>query len=412
MQPTANRVLNRVGLAACALAGASLVFSCASSSPHSRKVREDAKERFNSNSAQLAAQQAEQAFRVSDLKAARGNIEVALQRDPDNAEYCVLKGQILTEMNNLEGAMDAFTQAIEIDPKNSAAHYYQGLVYQRWSDDVRAADAYKVAFDLVPSDLYYFCAYVETLFALRRFDEAHEVINRTGVYFSHNASARRLRGHLALLEGDAEEAAEHFYQAILVAPDDTALVENLVIALYQSRQYARCRHYLEQLAAREEFANRIDLLHMRALCLVATDNLVDARFAYVDLVKRDPSSPVLWNELGVLAYRLGDWRRVEESARTQISNWPDRYEGYLLRGLLNEHMGKLEPAAADYQRAAQLAPDPTHATLLLGLTYRRLNRPREAEAAFEAARMARPNDAELQTLLAGFTDSGDTVGRW
>ncbi|MFW5652449.1 MAG: tetratricopeptide repeat protein [Planctomycetota bacterium] len=400
------------GLLTLMCSSAILLPSCASYETNSKKNDRLALESFHGNKAQLAIQQAQQAYRVSDLNTARGNAEAAIALVDDNADFHVLYGRILCEQHALEKGMEAFKRAIEIDPKNSSAHYYQGVVFQRWSNDTRAAAAYKAAFDLVPSDLYYFCAYVETLLGMRDFETAHQVIEESLVYFEHNASAHRLRGHLALLESKPADAADHFYQAMLVAPDDAALVDDLIIALYDSGQFVRCRHYIDQLLEKEDTSDRVDLLHLKARCLIETDMLVEARMVYLQALKMNPDSQPMWYEMGMLCQRLGDWRRVEDAARQHVTKWPNRYEGYLLRGLLNEYKEKDEAAAADFARATSLTDNPTDPAILLGLTYRRLGRFQEADAAFQIALEAEGQDPELETLLAGFDDSGDTVGRW
>jgi Flp pilus assembly protein TadD len=75
---------------------------------------------------------------------------------------------------------------------------------------------------------------------------------------------------------------------------------------------------------------------------------------------------------------------------------------YVAHGHLLEQQGELEQAAAQYQKALQLAPDLVGARNRLGVTLDRLGRHHEASAEFRAALARRPGAAFLYNNL-GFS---------
>lgn len=364
------------------------------------KARAEAAERYATNRAELGVQQARQDFEVGNLKNALYNIEGAIELNPDDPAYYVLKGRILIEMNHLEPAMQAFRHATTIDPSLGDAHYYTGLVYQRWSDLESAGDAYLAALETDRSDPDYMLAALETLISMRRLDDAEALIESSRPHFENNAAVRRSQGHLAMLRNQPGVAAEQFHKALLLTPEDKSIIEVLILAYMRDGNHAKAEYYLDQLLCESEYAGRADLRHLKALCLCAANRLVEARSIYLRLIEENPSDPQMWFELGSVAYKLGDMRRVQNVVSRTIAVWPARFESYMLRGMVHEHEQRLDQAIADYQRACNLRPNHEEPYILLGLALQAKGRASEANEAFQTARMIAPNSDRARSLAS------------
>lgn len=375
-----------------------------SSTPQTRAAREEVRAHHNANMGALAAQSAMQDFSVGNLDQALSNIDVAIGYLPENADHHVLKARILIEQLNLNQALKSAQQALKIDPANGDAHYYAGLVFQQWSDDDNAYRHYLAAHEIDTFDEDYLLATVETLVALRRLEEANSIIDLRLPYFEHNASLRRLQGHIAMMQGDPAMAAQLFHKSLLLAPKSSAVVEDLTTALFDSGQFVKCQYYLRKLLERSRESQdspRADLKHMLAQCLVANDRLIEARDIYLELVDKDPSNPEVWYGLGMLAYQLGDQRRGNDVASRTIHMWPQRFEGYLLRGLLHQAAGRTDHALIDLHAAAERAADEsTDSMLLLGLALRKQGDLKRARDIFLKIVQLDPDDARAQQILA------------
>ncbi len=403
--------LSRGVLAAFAACLALALAGCAGKTAP-EKARVDARERFAGNSAEFAAQQARQDFQVGNLKNALINIEGAISLVPTEPSYHVMRGRVLIELNRLEAALQSFDAALRLDPDAGDAHYYSGLVYQRWSDSANAYTRYAAALATDETNPDYFLAALETLMAMRRLDEAEHLLENSRQHFENNASVKRAQGHLAMLREEPAIAAEHFHRALLLMPQDKGIMELLVISLMQSGDHAKAEYYLDQLFKDPECAARPDLRHLKALCLTAGNRLVEARSIYLKLIDEDPSDPQLWFELGSVSFQLGDMRRVQNVVSRTIAVWPNRFESFMLRGMVHERENRLDAAIADYERACALRPSHEEPYILLGMALKTAGREAEAIEAFRTARMVAPNSARAQSLLlAGVATEGAEFDR-
>ncbi len=395
-------------LAACA-AGVILLGGCAGKTAP-EQARSEARERYTGNRAELAAQQARQDFQVGNLKNALGNIEAAISLVPGEPTYHLLRGRVLFEMNRLDASLASFNRAIALNPNLGDAHYYSGLVFQRWSDPQKAYERYAAALSTDDSDPDYMLAALETLISMRRLDEADRLIHDSRHHFENNASVKRAQGHVAMLRDQPAVAADHFHKALLLMPEDKSIMEVLVICHMKAGNHAKAEYYLDLLLKDPEFASRRDLRHLKALCLTAGNRLVEARSIYLKLVDEDPSDPQMWFELGSVALELGDMRRVQNVVSRTIAVWPNRFESFLLRGMLHERENRLDDAIADYQRACRLRPAHEEPYILLGLALQARGRREEAVEAFRTARMVVPGSARAQELLLAGVDT-ETEGQ-
>ena len=71
-----------------------------------------------------------------------------------------------------------------------------------------------------------------------------------------------------------------------------------------------------------------------------TGSTNEAHGKYLELSRIDGADPVVWIEFGTLAWELDDYRRVAQCSVRAIALAPERFEGYMLKGL--------------YERAGQL----------------------------------------------------------
>ncbi|MFG0331359.1 MAG: tetratricopeptide repeat protein [Phycisphaerales bacterium] len=378
MQKHATLVI--AGFIGATLAGAGLT-GCGGPTKAGMEAREELRARHQGNLADLAAQQARQDFSVGNLDDALNACDVAIGYQPTNIEHHVLRGRILIELHKLDHAMRSFQQAITINENHGDAHYYAGLVQQRWSNDDAALVHYDAAFASDPMNVNYLMAKVETLITMRRLDEAEKLIFDRLPYFEHDASLRRAQGHLELMRQRYDEAAQCFEKAALLAPDEYVILEDLAYALFMDGQYAKADYYLERLMSEEKNADRRDLRQFKARCLVAMGRLIDARFIYLKLVNEQPSDRTAWHELGMVALQLGDMKRVQQVSARMISNWPHRHEGYLIRGLLAERADDQMAAQRDLRKALSLAPANPETRLVLSVALDRVGLEAEARQA-------------------------------
>ena len=368
------------------------------------KARSEANARMSLMTAQIHFGQARQAFETGQFDKSTREIEEAIKIYPESAEYFVLQGRIALETHKLENAIDSFEKALDLDAKLSDPHYYSGVVYQRWSNDQQAYESYLKAFEIAPTRVEYLLAAAESLIALGEFEQAKQLIEPKLSYFEHNAALRQLQGQIALLQGDAKRAAVLYGEARLLNPDDDALLEELMWAQYAAEQYGACHQSAKQLADKAK-SPRADLIHLQARCMTMMNRGPEARELYIELTRMRPADPDVWSELGTLCWDLGDYRRVAQCSVQLISLAPERYEGYMLRGINERQKGNIDEAVQLFRQAAERAPEVALPHMLLGQALEQNGDVKSAKLAYADAMKAQPANTEAETLLRRLNES-------
>lgn len=360
-------------------------------------ARAEARQRMGVYSAQFTYDQAKQEFEAGQFDRALRDIELAIAQAPDVAEFDLLKGRIHFEAGSLEPAVQAFASALEKDPELAEAHYFTGIVFQRWSDDEQAFDHYNQAYELEHRNVQYLLATAEALIAMGEFDEAKGLVESRLEYFEHNPALRHLLGQIALLQEDPNGAARLYDEARLLDPDNLMLLEELAWARYDAGQYGRCLESIRLLQDRLD-EPRADLLHLEARCLAMLDRSAEAHNRFMALTRLVPDDETIWIEFGTLAWRLGDHRRMAQCSVRAIDLAPDRYEGYMLKGLYERQQGRHEEAVHLMRQAAERAHEAILPHLLLGRMLEEDGELRAALDVYAHALQIDPGSAEVRAL--------------
>lgn len=432
----------RAGLMIVVLMVAALA-GCNGPTKAGTEARAAANARMNVINAQVHFDQAKQSFDSGQFEKAQREIQRAIARYPDAPNYYVLQGRIYMETHDLEASLNCFKIAIDMldgaeklataksetdkikqtaTPREvttlAEAHYFTGIVFQRWSDDEQAFHAYRRAFELQPTNAQYLLAAAESLIAMGEFEQARQLVEPRMSYFEHNAALRQLQAQIALLQGDPKRAAALYAEARLLNPDDLGLLEQMMWSQYAAGMYGQCHETIKQLqqtrarlAARtapqpggsratdDYSAPRTDLTHLEARCLNMMGRTTEARELYLELSRARPADSVVWVELGTLSWELGDFRRLAMCAVQLIALAPDRYEGYMFKGLNERHKGNIDEAVKLFRKAAECSTDLALPHLLLGQTLEQTGDVSGAFAAYQTAAQIEPNSPDARELM-------------
>lgn len=322
---------------------------CAAHGEHTSRQIKAAEERQAMVKTGLSWQQAHQHFMAGNLDKALTTIDQAIELNADVARSHALRGRILMEMGRLEQARDALLTAQRLDDKHLDAHYYLGVVYERFSQPERALACYKAAAALDQANPQYVVAAGEMLIAMQRLDEAQSWLDASKDRFTHNAGVRQLLGQIAGLRGDKAQAAQYLYEARLLAPDDLPLLEELVRAQMAAGKTSDADFHLSALLRNAGYADRSDLKALRASLYMRMSRFAEARSLLSTLTadgEPGANDAALWVMLAESCVKTQDWGRLRIAANRAIALAPQRSEGYLLRALGQRQAGQLAQALA------------------------------------------------------------------
>ncbi|MEM1329389.1 MAG: tetratricopeptide repeat protein [Planctomycetota bacterium] len=390
-------------LALTAACGLALAAGCAAGHGKSTSAHlSGAKEKMNAMKSATEFDMARQAYLAGDLDRALSRVEYSIELNPQVAKSHVLRGRILLEMGAMEQALDALVLAETLDVNSVEAHYYQGIIYERLLDREKALAAYKRSAAMEPGNAQYAIAVAEVLVDLGRVAEADEFLSGRGSAFEHNPGVKQTRGHLSMMLERPEDAVELFSEASLLAPEDQAIIEDLVRAQIATGRIAEAEYRLALLLEDEDNAERRDLKHLRARCLVATDRPVEARSILTGLTDgaAGANDAEAWAALGQVSYRLKDLKGVRRAAARLQAVAPHRHEGYLLQAMFERANGRHAAAIRATTASLQRNPRDLSSITLRGLSLYTLGKYEHAKKAFEYAQKLHPESAMLTRAVA------------
>lgn len=383
-----------------ALAALLALAACQGHGKHTQAFKNEAEARMNSVKAATSFDMAQQQFLSGDLEKSLKNIEQSIALNEKVARSHVLRGRVLIELGRLEAALGSLDAALALEEKNADAQYYKGIVHERFSQFGDALGCYKAAAEADPSNPQFAVAAAEMLVDEGRFDEAETLLSPNPSPFQHNAGVRQTLGHIASLRGDHVAAARHFAEALLLAPNDPSILEDLARARFALADHAEAESALRRLLMQPEHSGRADLQHLRARCLVALDRPVEAREILIHLASDQSSAgdADVWLDLGNVSLLLKDGFRLREAGQRLIALAPTRAEGYMFFALWQRDNGKPDAAAKTLERALARVPRDPAPAVLRGMILTDLGRADEARLAYSEALRRDPKNTQASRL--------------
>lgn len=344
-------VLPALALAACVAA-----LPACTGPVHSQQVRNEARDRYDRASAQVAYDQARQAFQSGQFEQALGNIDKAIARFPKESSYFLLRGRILHEMARVDQARDAFAKSAELDPKKPEPHYFLGVIHQRWRENDQALAEYATAAKLDPTKLHYVAAEIEMLTIMGRHDEAERRLASVQQRFEFSPVIDRLHADVAKVKGDDAACAAMLERAAMRETNAPDVIEELAYARYSKGDWQGSLSALDD-PALAKVRTRPDLVRLRARDLLLLGRNAEARDALLALRGEGDGKGRNTLLLGHAAWRLGDWGRLRECGETLVRLHPELAEGYMFIGAAANASGEGEHAIAMFEQAVSRDPE-------------------------------------------------------
>ena len=348
-------------------------------------------------------------FDSGDLEQAENHLIESMILDPDNADLHCLSGRIALERGQLERSYHRLCAAINLNEELPEAHYYLGLVLQRWQQYDKAFDRFDRAFQLQADNPNYLLAMAEMYINMDELDAALTLLDSKLIYFEQTTGICEGIGQIYMLQRQFDKAIEYYQKASLLEPDDLAIRKELATACIAAGQINQAVGILKSLigladgSKKAEGANQINhrtLQFALADCYFIQERHREAESIYISLTRKNATDVEAWIKLGELAWRSGDLKAAYLAAQRAISVAPKQYEGYLLAGLILEKRGQLEQAAQSFGRAADVAEDESRPLILRGLVLEQMDKVDQAAKAYAGALRRSPQESKIRKLLA------------
>jgi tetratricopeptide (TPR) repeat protein len=398
---------------ALALAAGALTGSGCASGGHGKFTGEQisqAREKLDMIKSGTEWQMANQQFLAGDLEKSLKTVDRSIALNGKVAKSHVLRGRVMLEKSRLEEARNEFLAAEQLDPTFVEAQYFLGIVYERVNQPEQALVRYKKAMELDPANAQYVVAAAEMLIDQKKYDESEALLTDRKSFLEYNAAIRQTLGHIAMLRGDAKKGAQLFSEALLLAPGDQPITEDLVQAQMQSGQFAAAESMLNRLLDKPENATRLDMKGNRARCLMAMNRFVDARTLLQEITtdKEGSADQRAWMDLGNVAAILHDKGSLRTAMQRVTAMAPDKPDGYMLKAMYCRQDNRLDDAIAAADIAISKAGTDASPLILKAMIQQDQSKVIEARQTLAAALKQDPSNGRALALLGAMDRPAQT----
>jgi len=279
----------------------------------------------------------------------------------------------------IENAQQLIERALRLDGESSLLHFTLGeLLYHRGLNE-EALRALERAIDCNPEnyDALYLMGFV--LGDIGRHAEAQEVTRRA---VKLNPALSRSQANLSIEQRDMASTPTAARDELQVSGEGQLARYNLGLAFRSKGYYAEAlREYAIAIERGEE---RDLVLQAMAEVHLLSGRPSDALPIYDDLLKRQGSSPKLWNERGVALHQMGRFAEAELSYMKAVEAEPSYSIAHNNLGVSRYHRGATERAVESFMAALEHHSDFAKARLNYALLLARGKRLAQALEAYRA----------------------------
>jgi tetratricopeptide (TPR) repeat protein len=290
-------------------------------------------------------------------------------------------------------------QARREEPTNAETDYLTGVIYQRWQQPQKAADAYAAAAAKNPGELCYVLAQAEMLVALNRPAEALSLLQTKAGSFEHSGAIRDEIGQLLLQQRRFGEAVSSLREACMLCSDDTTFAEHLAFALLADHQYVEACDRLDRLSKEPGYDKRADLLAALGECQSQTGQLAMAKQSFTTATQLNPACAGYWLGLAKVSIQLDDLPAAEADIRRATAADPKSSDAQCLLGYLRLKQNQLPESLAAFRAAADLDSSDSTNLSLQGYVLTRMGRKIDALTVCERALKINPRDDLAKQLI-------------
>lgn len=283
------------------------------------------------------------------------SLNILLRSQPNEHEGYFLRGVAKYNLDDLNGAMNDFTSAIDQNPVYTQAFQYRAIVRSRMGMYNEALEDFASALEIRPNNASTYYSRGVTFFLNRQFERSVSDFSKFLKLEPTQPEGYTSRGTSYLYMSDTVSALRDYNKAIQVNPYWTdAYLRRGLLELMRN-------NYKE---GAKDLSGALELDSTYAIAYfyrgVARNHMNDLRGALDDFdksIKNDSTNSVAFFNRAILRTSVGDYNRAIDDYSMVAGSNPDNVLVYYNRAHVYATIGDYKKAIADYTRAIQLYPD-------------------------------------------------------
>ncbi len=315
---------------------------CMSGGERHGKYTAEAAKKLNENKDRMDAasayEKATQLFTMGNLSEALEQIDASLAMKNNVMDAHLLRLQILIELDRGQDEIKSVAEnGLQQWPEEARFVYYLGVYNERQGNIDKALDCYLKASAIDTNNVQYEMAAAEMYIEASNIAQAKTFLADAVQRHPNAPGLLQNLGYIAQIEGDNKQAKKYFLEAFSLAPEESALQENLATVYYNLADYEEALPLFEKLLEQKNYQERNDLKIMAVRTCLRSHKPVEAKEILSSMLE-DPDCDrlIAWKEMLNVALMLDDMLLGEEAAG-QLQRIAAGSETAVLAGAVVEH---------------------------------------------------------------------------
>jgi tetratricopeptide (TPR) repeat protein len=315
------------------------------------------------------------AFEQGDLATAESEALLAMTQNPSNGDYATLVADIYVKRGSPALAIQTYEKVLATPGATPTAPFYYnlGALFEKIQE---------------PNE------------ALRRYQEAVKID-------STYAPALKEMGRLYALGKVHDKAAAAYGRYVTLAPNDLDALIQLSKSSLETRAFKNAHEAAKRAYAMD--STRADVRLLLARSAYQDKDKETATRLYSSIPDTTLYEAIDYIRLGQIAFEGEKFDQARAHLTKGVAMDTTNVEGYFTLGLLELRQNNPDAAVTALQKATQLAPNFSPASLNLGIALLQAKRPKEGIAVLRQAQSLAPENPQVLISLAQALVSADSV---
>ena len=337
-----------------------------------------------------------QALRQGDFARTIAEADGVLARDPHNCKMLAIRGLGMKNSGKTGEALKSFEEAAVICPDYLPA--LEGMAEIEYAQQSpKAVDILNRILALQPANSTTHAMLAVLDWKSGNCRQAVEHFAKAGELIQSSATAEIQYGSCLIALGDHKEA-ENFFRAMMEHEDNAGNRLRYAYACWKAKD--------DQLAS-ETLAPLLDDRAANPQALTLAAQVAESRGdtpAAVQLLRRailaNPKAVKNYLVFAEISFNHSSFQVGIDMVNAGLGQLPQEARLYLVRGVLEVELNKLDDAVADFHQAHKLDPELSFAQDAIGMLLSQRHQSTESLAAYSAQAKSHPDDALVQYLYA------------
>lgn len=335
---------------------------------------------------------------------------IAHDADGRTAGSYVNEGGSRAADGDVDGALRAFSRAVELDPQRVDALAYAARLYTERGDLTKASQVLDRAAATTPNNLF---AHIERgRWALRSGDwaRAEEALSAAEMLDDRLVPVLQLRAQLLNVTGRSAEALAYLDRAVSLTAAEDLLAELLVFQARVAAEAGRLEVATAALARARQWVDEASLAAVQGDLALASGRFSEAATYFEAAITALPNDATLERKLGQAHGGASDFRAAESAfgrALEKADNAPQVEGAYADLSLLFTREGRAGRGLEILVEATETHPKSSILWSLLGAAYGREGALDRARDAYQRSVDLMPTALTLKSLAALRFENGE-----